>query len=129
MVYSYATRCVSKAAVAEHLSVGCLFGACTTLSTANKMVIESDLNTSNTLTAYPNPISKQTRVSFKLARYEARVSLDLYDVKGAKIKTIYSRGAKGNTTYSFIVDGKSIAAGSYFFRLAARNKLKIYKIM
>ena len=122
---------VSGNAVATHLANGGYLGACNAPATvaaapSSELALTNSLTAgnANTLSAYPNPFGGQTTVSFKLISDQANVSLDLYDLKGVKVKNVYSGSASALQTYSFNFNGSSLASGVYFFKLSG-NKLDL----
>lgn len=69
---------------------------------------------------YPNPFNPTTTISFTLGS-SSNVNLDIYNIKGQKVRTLYS----GNTAageYKFVWDGKDdsgreLGSGLYFNRI------------
>jgi hypothetical protein len=132
--------CISPNAVDTHLRNGSTLGTCgsTTSSGALASVTESSnlsltssLNVvqKSTLAVYPNPFAGQSAVSFTLVNNEAKVSLDLYDLKGVKIANIYSGKADAFKEYSFSFDGSTIPSGTYFFRLTGNKEVLNFKVI
>jgi hypothetical protein len=122
---------VSGNAVNVHLTNGGYLGACnapatTAAAPSSDLALTNSLTigNSNTLSAYPNPFAGQTTVTFKLVSDQANVSLDLYDLKGVKVKNVYSGSANALQAYSFSFDGSTLASGVYFFKLSG-NKLDL----
>ncbi|MGD9898137.1 MAG: S8 family serine peptidase [Calditrichaceae bacterium] len=67
---------------------------------------------------YPNPFNYFTVIRFSVVR-ESRVTIDLYDILGRKVRNIYdevvsNRGSK--TIY-----GNDLASGIYFYRMVAKD--------
>ncbi|HHV36318.1 MAG TPA: T9SS type A sorting domain-containing protein [Candidatus Cloacimonetes bacterium] len=79
-----------------------------------------------TLSAYPNPFIESVQISS--SKKEGEAVLDIYNLKGQKVKSIKTRDAK------YVWDGKdekgnSLGAGIYFIREDAATKpVKIIKI-
>jgi hypothetical protein len=66
---------------------------------------------------YPNPFNPQTSIDYTIGK-EGRVTLDIFDASGAKVKTLVSDVKKaGSYTASFNATG--MASGVYFYRLIA----------
>ncbi len=84
---------------------------------------------------YPNPFNPSTQISFYLAQ-DLPVKLDIFNVKGQKVKTLCSSELKKGT-YSYIWNGddqlgKAVASGLYFYRLSTpegvfSNKMLLMK--
>jgi hypothetical protein len=83
--------------------------------------------------AYPNPCRPSTRIAYvlpyrwekdgKLMSTEYKVSIDLYDIMGRKIRTLVYRKMTAGS-YSVQWDGKNnsgrmVASGHYYCRLTA----------
>jgi hypothetical protein len=69
---------------------------------------------------YPNPFNPTTTISFSL-KEKAPVSIDIYNILGQKVRTLYS-GELGsgihNLTWQGIDDkGRAVASGVYFYKM------------
>ncbi len=69
---------------------------------------------------YPNPFNPTTRISFSLSN-EAVIELIIYNVKGQKVKTLYS-GLTEKGDHALIWqgkddDGKDVSSGLYLYKL------------
>lgn len=127
---------IGASAVNTHLLNGGYLGACdapATIAAAsiNDLALTNNLTAgnTNTLSAYPNPFAGQTTVTFTLVSDQAKVSLDLYDLKGVKVKSVYSGSANALQAYSFNFDGSSIPSGVYFFKLTGNNLNLNFKVI
>ena len=74
---------------------------------------------------YPNPFNPTTTISFSLPT-EQDIELTIYNIKGQKIKTIYS-GTADVGDHSIIWEGKDnsdkqVSSGIYFYKLTTNNK-------
>ncbi|MBU1761784.1 MAG: HYR domain-containing protein, partial [Bacteroidetes bacterium] len=81
------------------------------------------------LLAYPNPFKMNTTVSFKLPYAEENTTLDIFDLRGVRIQTLYKGTANANQNYEVKFDGSNIAAGTYFFRLTTSQEAKNFKVI
>ena len=64
---------------------------------------------------YPNPFNPVTKIQYNLMQ-TGDVRLDLYDIRGAKLKTlIHERKPAGANEY--VLDGSTLASGVYFYTL------------
>lgn len=121
--------CVNTNAVSAHLNKGGKLGNCSSSATIASVSPSANLSlannlsvsNANSLTAYPNPLAKQTTVTFNVVTEEAHVSLDLFNVSGARIQNIYTGPAKALYEYALNFDASGIAPGVYFFRLTGSN--------
>ncbi len=66
---------------------------------------------------YPNPLSSQTQIKFRLHK-KAFVSLKVYDLKGALIRTVIENEMNANE-YAPSVDLSSEPQGTYIYKLTA----------
>ncbi|MDD4310703.1 MAG: T9SS type A sorting domain-containing protein, partial [Candidatus Cloacimonetes bacterium] len=81
---------------------------------------------------YPNPFKNQTNFSWILAK-DAPVSLDIYNLKGQKVKTLFSgMGVKGRQMAQWNgrdENNREVASGVYFYRLNTPEGVKVHKMM
>jgi len=64
---------------------------------------------------YPNPFNPFTKIQYNLFQ-TGNVRLDLYDIRGSKVKTLVHERKQGGVN-EYIVDGSSLASGVYFYTL------------
>lgn len=81
---------------------------------------------------YPNPFNPETTISFTLAK-NAKVKLDIYNVRGQKIKTLLNDNLSAGI-HNCIWDGKDdngqiVSSAMYIVRLDDGNKIKQHKMM
>ena len=76
---------------------------------------------------YPNPFNSTTNIKFGIKK-TGQVSLNLYNLKGQKVKTLISkRMNKGQHNYK--VDMSGLPSGVYFYRIKAGNYTKCKKLI
>jgi predicted outer membrane repeat protein len=68
---------------------------------------------------YPNPFNASTMISYELP-YQARVTLDIYDILGRKI-TALEDGLQAAGYHQLLWQPGDIASGMYFYKLQAGN--------
>ena len=75
------------------------------------------------LNVYPNPYTGQTHIVFRLAN-KADVSLEVYNILGAKIHTLYE-GAKDRGDYQYVFSAVELgySSGIYLLRLMVNDKV------
>lgn len=82
--------------------------------------------------AYPNPFTPVTTISFNLAKSE-QVTLDIYNVKGAKVRTVVSGQLPGGSysrTWNGTDDnGVALSSGIYFARMTAGEYTSTAKLV
>jgi spore coat protein A len=93
--------------------------------TKNKPVVlaESDLQ----LKAMPNPFNSQVTIEFKLA-HQQKVTIKLYDDKGALIKQVYS-GTRSSGLQRFVINGTHLAQGIYLCEITIDDKRILRKLV
>ena len=74
---------------------------------------------------YPNPFNPATQISFSLP-YEEEIELIIYNVKGQKVKTLFS-GFAEEGTHSLTWNGeneagRSVSSGIYFYELKTSSR-------
>jgi hypothetical protein len=74
---------------------------------------------------YPNPFNPTTNISFSLPK-EDDIELTIYNIKGQKVKTLYS-GIAEEGKHSMVwegkdTNGKSVSSGIYFYKLKTESK-------
>jgi hypothetical protein len=96
----------------------------------NNNVQFTELKVNSTeMIAYPNPFGKQTTVRFTLPYQEDHATLDIYDLKGVKIQTLFNGNANAQTTYEVQFNGQNLSAGTYFFRLITAKEVKSFQVV
>ncbi len=83
----------------------------------------ADVTGANLVTVFPNPFTHETSISFKTTE-RVIVSLEIFNIKGEKVKTLIHEAAMDAGTYSAVWDGTSdnqnmVPGGVYFYRLNA----------
>lgn len=72
--------------------------------------------TASAIAAYPNPFNRQTVLHFT-ALESGRTTIDLYNAKGAKVRTLFNGMVKAGAEYTVPVDGAVLPKGIYFYDL------------
>jgi len=81
---------------------------------------------------YPNPFNPETTVSFSLET-EAEVELEIYNIKGQKIRTLVNETFRPNT-YNITWNGDNgsgykVSSGVYFVKLKINNEVLTNKVI
>ncbi len=79
------------------------------------------------ITAYPNPCSENFTVRIEATAGDI-VNIEMKDLLGRNVKTIFRDFAKGETE-EIITDISSVASGVYFLFARSKDKVQINKIM
>lgn len=77
---------------------------------------------------YPNPFNPFTTIKFSL-KLTSNISLEVFDIKGSRIKTIIDNKKITSGTYEYGFDGSGLSSGVYFYRLTVNNKSTLVKKM
>ncbi len=102
------------------------------LKLGNETIAENNINSPHFSSInYPNPFNPSTTISFSVTQNSDFVTLEIYNIKGQKIKTlIHNEFAKG--THSIIWSGddefnKPVSSGVYLYRLNVNGKTEAIK--
>jgi len=81
---------------------------------------------------YPNPFNPMTVIKFAVPA-AGNVQLDVYDVRGVKIRTLVSEAMEsGNHEVTWMGrddSGRSVASGAYFYRLSSGGQNVVGKML
>jgi len=98
-------------------------------STEDNIVNQFDL----TLWNYPNPFNPETTISFSVEHSSLFVTLEIFNVKGQKVKTLINQELSAGK-HSIIWDGSDeigtkVTSGIYLYKLETRNYSAIKKMI
>jgi len=82
---------------------------------------------------YPNPFNPTTTISFSVAQTSSFVTLDIYNIKGQKVKQLVNEKL-GAGTHQVVWNGKdendkSISSGIYFYKMDTGNYSQTKKMI
>jgi flagellar hook assembly protein FlgD len=82
---------------------------------------------------YPNPFNPTTTISFSIAQTSSYVTLNIYNIKGQKVKSLLNEKLDAGT-HQVMWDGKdengkSATSGIYFYKLNAGGNFSQTKRM
>ncbi len=94
----------------------------------NIPVYESTLNGN-----YPNPFNPETVISFSIAQSSSQVNLEIYNIRGQKVKTLINDELQSGM-HTAIWDGKddqgkSVSSGIYFYKMQNVDYSKTRKMI
>ncbi len=69
---------------------------------------------------YPNPFNPTTSVTISLPKATVG-SLIVYDVKGAKVGTVFENQSLSAGTHIVRINGRSLASGMYLYRFVSQG--------
>ena len=70
--------------------------------------------------AYPNPFNPQASFSFGV-RQAQQVTVELYNVLGQRVMTVYQGTPAAGATQSVLIDGSGLQSGLYLLRVQGEN--------
>ncbi len=70
--------------------------------------------------AYPNPFNPQSQFTLQIPESE-HVRIDLFDVTGRLVETLYDDVLASGTQHRFTIDGSSLSSGIYLYRIAGKS--------
>ena len=76
---------------------------------------------------YPNPFNNTTQIQYTLPR-QLKIKLELFNVLGEKINTLYS-GTQKTGKHIFYLDAASLSSGLYFYKLTSGNNVRVKKLI
>ncbi|MDP8203122.1 MAG: T9SS type A sorting domain-containing protein, partial [Candidatus Tenebribacter mawsonii] len=98
------------------------------VSAENNQLVKTDYMLQN----YPNPFNPTTNISFSVAQASSFVNLEIFNLKGQKVKSfpIILNGNQGTVTWNGTdsID-KPVSSGIYFYKLMVDKKTVASKKM
>ncbi|MFX0138220.1 MAG: right-handed parallel beta-helix repeat-containing protein [Candidatus Hodarchaeota archaeon] len=76
---------------------------------------------------YPNPFNNSTIIRYSIPR-SSLVTLEIYNVRGQKIKTLLYRQQEAGT-YEIVWEGSALPSGIYFYRIKACGSSQMRKCL
>jgi hypothetical protein len=122
--------CVASAAVSAHLGHGDQLGACSSKAQQTSALIVAKTGVSEAidatplLEAYPNPFTASTTVRFRAAQ-DGVVNVQVYDVLGRLVTTLYNETAAAGQVVERSLDGTHLSAGLYTLRLTGAGEQRL----
>ncbi len=117
-----ATGFSTNASMDANTSENTLIGNCGAQKKSDDVPMERGISA---VKAYPNPFSNATTIAFHL-RDDDFVTLEIFNLIGAKVATLYNGPVKGGTTYKRSFNPTNLAIGSYIYRLTSNNQGSYY---
>ena len=77
---------------------------------------------------YPNPFTDKTTLQFILA-VDNHVHIDVYNLTGKLIQTLYEGDVSKNQKYSVEFDGKTLPTGVYIYKMTMNNNIYMGKMI
>ena len=77
---------------------------------------------------YPNPFNPSTSIRFAVKR-EQEIKLNVYDILGNKVATLFDNKAEANRVYEVDFSGKTLSSGIYIYRLESDSFIESNKML
>jgi len=119
------TYCLPVSDVAAYLKKGATLGSCDEDAPISEN--QADLY-GITLGAYPNPFSLHTTINFTVSTSNT-VTLELYNLKGEKVSTLFNGNAEMNNIYTVDLNPAFMEPGVYMIRLTTPENVKYMKLV
>jgi len=120
MTYSFTDKNVTSGQLNYRLKMVDIDGS---FSYSKEINVEMGVPNSFSLSQnYPNPFNPSTRIDYQLPS-DANVTIELYDVTGQKIATMFNREMKaGYQSFDLDASRLGMASGVYIYRMIAIDK-------
>ncbi|HOO67992.1 MAG TPA: T9SS type A sorting domain-containing protein, partial [Bacilli bacterium] len=99
----------------------------TPVNSDSTSIIDNCITIKHPLQIYPNPFNPVTTIKYKLSK-ASNLDINLYNIKGEKIKTIYD-GYKEEGIYSIVFDGTKLISGLYFVKIKTKDSIIVEKCL
>ena len=87
--------------------------------------VEGDLFIGN---IFPNPVNDRAKINYGVAK-TSNVTLDVLDMNGNLVQTIFSGSAEAGVTYQQMFEVAGIESGVYMVRLTGNNTAKFERVV
>jgi hypothetical protein len=77
---------------------------------------------------YPNPFNPTTRIRFSVEKTD-RAALDVYNILGQHVATLFDDVAKAGQYYRVQFDASKLASGMYMYRLHSGKRSELKKLL
>jgi len=85
------------------------------------------------MTNYPNPFNPITTISFSLADNVENAKIEIFNIKGQKIKTLVNsyleKGTHNVVWNGKDKNGKKVVSGLYFYKLTTGKETAVKKML
>jgi hypothetical protein len=97
--------------------------ACPCTDNTSKMAYANSNNTLETSAVlYPNPVNERSFLDFTI-NYDSNVKVELYNMNGQLVGTIYTNEAKADNNYSVTIEGSTLSSGMYILKLSTDREV------
>jgi len=107
-----------------------LFNNLGDILTSDKEIVFAETTTQNELNQNsPNPFSTNTKISFTISEPSAKVSLDIVDMNGQVVETIFKNNLMSKGYHEVDYVNNNLKDGMYFIRLNTGNFTDVKKML
>lgn len=106
------------------MASGCADGE----GTVEQIPFDNNIEATVYLSSFPNPTTGQSKVTFKTNK-STRAVLEVYDMNGRNVKTIFDADVQKGEEYNIDFDGSYLAKGVYIYRLTTPHETVVKKFM
>ena len=105
-----------------------------TLTVTGTDIGNDEIHNSN-LSNYPNPFNSETTISFQFSKEQNKsTTLEIYNVKGQKVRTFSNQQINKSTNQQILWDGtddnnEPVSSGIYFYRLTNEDRSEMKKML
>jgi hypothetical protein len=122
------TLSVSGCALAAHLAHGDALGNCASGKTDESILSEGDASVSSYVDVYPNPFSEKATIEFGTAQSAANVKLEIFNVIGQKIATLFEGSMEENEIRKVDFIPADLASQVFVYVLKTDSEIHIGKL-
>jgi hypothetical protein len=79
--------------------------------------------------AFPNPFSNTTSIEFKLNTYSSRTTVEIFNVVGERIATLFNGIAESGVVYTVQFKGDDLAEGIFFAKIVTDSDVYSERLM
>lgn len=87
-----------------------------------------NINNQVRLNAIPNPFNESTKLEFTI-KSDSKVKVEIYNVTGTKIATLFDDDVKANQIQSVTLDGHYLSNGIYIYALTTNENTYYHKLL
>ena len=77
---------------------------------------------------FPNPFNPSTTIRFAV-KSPQRASLNVYNMLGQEVHTLYNQEAEAGVVYNIPFDGSGLSSGVYYYRLRTADHTELKKML
>ena len=99
-----------------------------TTANASETLKNEDLNAGMVVENFPDPFTDKTNIRFVMAN-DTHAQVDVFDLNGKFIKSIFNGDVKANQEYRFELDGTDLSNGMYIYKVVTPSNVHTGKML